>query len=343
VAPMRQDDGAVLTRPARVAAVRRLSGRHSRPRAAVESILRATAVLLDVPVVSVALVDDSHELVWVTSAPEQHRERAYTIDRSLCAIVVAAGEEVAISDVRGGEELTGDVDGAAIASLRGVESYLGVPLIVDGDLCLGTVCAYGDGIQEWTERERLGLRHVTEAVAQLLAPIAQGREHDERRVRGLERDMQRLLAEHSAVRRVATIAAHSREPHAVFQAVVEELSHLLDHAPVLLARLRHGEVVPIAAAPGTTEDEQTDMCAAWADASGPASDCSGVVANGDGSIAGAPVSVGGNVWGVLLAEVSEGRDADPVDRLEQFTELLTIAIENARQRRRLTAWAGLES
>jgi GAF domain-containing protein len=53
--------------------------------------------------------------------------------------------------------------------------------------------------------------------------------------------------------------------------------------------------------------------------------------------------VGGNPWGVLLAEVSETRDGNPVGPLEQFTELLAIAIENARQRRRLTAWAGLES
>ena len=340
---MRQNVGAVLTRPARVAAVRRLSGRHVRARAAVESILRAAAVLLEVPAVSVALVDDSHELVWVTSSPDRHRQWSYPLDRSLCAVVVAAGEEVAISDVRGDEELAGDVDAETIASLRGVDSYLGVPLVVDGDLCLGTVCAYGDGMHAWTDAQRLGLRHVTEAVAQLLAPIARGRERDERRVRGLERDMQRLLAEHSAVRRIATMAAHSREPHAVFQAAVEELSHLLDHAPVLLARLRHGEVLPIAAAPGTTEDEQTDMCAAWRDAHGPVAACSAVVPNGDESIAGAPVSVGGNPWGVLLAEVSETRDGNPVDPLEQFTELLAIAIENTRQRRRLTAWAGLES
>lgn len=338
---MRQHDGAVLTRPARVAAVRRLSGRHVRARAAVESVLRAAAVLLDVPAVSVALVDDSHELVWVTSAPARHREWTYPIDRSLCAIVVAAGEELAISDLSGGDELAGDIDAEAIASVRGVESYLGIPLVVDGDLCLGSVCAYGDGTHEWTDPQRLGLRHVTEAVAQLLAPIAQGRERDERRVRGLERDMERLLAEHSAVRRVATIAAHSRDPHAVFEAVVEELSHLLDHAPVLLARLRHGEVVPIAAAPGTTEDEQADMCAAWLEASGPVAVCSAVVADGEESIAGAPISVGGNPWGVLLADVSEGRAANPVDPLEQFTEILAIAIDNARQRRRLTQWAGI--
>ena len=340
---MRQHDGAVLTRPARVAAVRRLSGRHVRARAAVESILRAAAVLLDVPVVSVALVDDAHELVWVSSAPERHREWTYPIGRSLCAVVVAAGEEVAISDVRGNESVAGDIDAEAIAALRGVESYLGVPLVVEGDLCLGTVCAYGDGTHAWTDGQRLGLRHVTEAVAVLLAPIAQGRDRDERSVRGLERDMERLLAEHSAVRRVATIAAHSREPHAVFHAVVEELSHLRGHAPVLLARFRHGEVEPIAAAPGTSEDEQADMCAAWRDASGPVAVCSAVVENGDESIAGAPISVGGSPWGVLLAEVSEARDANPVEPLEQFTELLAIAIDNARQRRRLTAWAGLET
>lgn len=339
---MRQLDGAVLSRPARVTAVRRLSGRHVRARAAVESLLRAAAVLLDVPTVSVALVDDSHELVWVTSAPERHRAWTCSIDRSLCAVVVAAGEEVAISDVSGDEALAGELDLDDIVSLRGVESYLGIPLVVDGELCLGSVCAYGEGLHQWTAAQRVGLRHVTEAVAQLLAPIAQGRDRDERRLRGLERDMQRLVAEHAALRRVATIAAHSRDPQAVFQAVVAELSALLDHAPVLLARLERGAIAPIAAAPGLAEDRQAQMCATWHDASGPVAACSAVVGEGEGDrpIAGAPVSVGGGPWGVLLAEVPQGRGGNPVEPLEQFTELLAIAVDNARQRRRLTAWAG---
>ena len=336
---MRQLDGAVLTSPARVAAVRRFSGRHVRARAAVESILRAAAVLLDVPTVSVALVDDAHELVWVTSSPEQHRAWSYPIERSLCAVVVAGGEEVVTSDVRGDSDLAADVDLEAIVATRGVESYLGVPLVVDGDLCLGSVCAYGDGRQSWTDAQRLGLRHVTDAVAQLLAPIAQGRDRDERRLRGLERDMQRLLAEHSAVRRVATIAAHSREPQAVVEAVVEELSALLGQAPALLARLRRNELVPIAAAPGTSEAQQDEMCAAWRDASGPVAACSAVVGEGSRRVAGAPISVGGSPWGVLLATVPEVTDANPVEPLEQFTELLAIAVDNARQRRRLTAWS----
>jgi GAF domain-containing protein len=341
---MRQDDGAVLTHPARVAAVRRLSGRHTRTRAAVESILRAAAVLLDVPTVSVALVDDAHELIWVTSAREQPQSWSYPIERSLCAVVVAGGEEVATGDVRGDEGLAGRVDLDAIVSLRGVESYLGAPLVVDGDLCLGSVCAYGDGTHAWTEAERLGLRHITEAVAQLLAPIAQGRDRDERRSRGgLERDMQGLLAEHAAVRRVATIAAHSREPQAVFQAVVDELSSLLDDAPVLLGRLHDNEVVPVAAAPATSDAEQAEMCATWRDASGPVAACSAVVGDGDERVAGAPVAVGGVRWGVLLASVGERRGENPVERLEPFTELLAIAIDNARQRRRLAQWAGVPS
>ena len=333
-------DGAVLTRPARVAAVRRLSGRHMRARSAVESMLRAAAVLLDVPTVSVALVDDAHELIWVSSTPERPGAWTYPIERSLCAIVVAGGEELAVADVRAGWDAAEEIDLEAIVTLRGVESYLGVPLVVDGDLCLGSVCAYGDGIEEWTDAQRLGLRHVTEAVAQLLAPIAQGRDRDERRVRGLERDMQRLLAEHAAVRRVATTAAQSREPQAVFQAVVDELSTLLDDAPTTLARLHQGEVVPIAASAATSEDEQARMCASWRDASGPVAACSAVVADDGDPIAGAPIAVGGAPWGVLLATVPKARGANPVEPLEQFTELLAIAVDNARQRRRLAAWAG---
>ena len=337
---MRQDDGAVLTRPARVAAVRRLSGRHLRARAAAESLLRAAAVLLDVPTVSVALVDDSHELVWVTNAPERHRGWTYPIERSLCAIVVAAGEEVAISDVGGAQELANGADMSEIVALRGVKSYLGVPLVVEGDLCLGSVCAYGEGVHAWTDSQRLGLRHITEAVAQLLAPIADGRERDERRVQGLERDMQRLLAEHSAIRRVATIAAHSRDPEAVFDAVVGELSALLGDAPVLLARLQRGELVPAASASGTSEAQQAALCAAWREAEGPLAACSAVVGDEGERVAGAPITVGGAPWGVLLATAPDSGTGNPVEPLEQFTELLAIAIDNARQRRRLAAWAG---
>ncbi len=152
--------------------------------------------------------------------------------------------------------------------------------------------------------------------------------------------MQQLLAEHAAVRRVATIAAHSREPQAVYQAVVEELSALLGQAPALLARFRRDELVPIAAAPGTSEDQQEEMCAAWRDASGPVAACSAVVGEGSERLAGAPIAVGGSPWGILLATVPDVADANPVEPLEQFTQLLAIAVDNARQRRRLTAWSG---
>ena len=127
-------------------------------------------------------------------------------------IVVASGDEVALSDVREEAQALATIDVESTVSLRGVESYLGVPVMVDGGLCLGSVCAYGDGNAPWTERQRVGLRHITEAVAAVLEPIAQGRDRDARRMRaGLEPDMERLVAKHAAVRRVATIAAQTRE------------------------------------------------------------------------------------------------------------------------------------
>ena len=283
-------------------------------------------------------------MVWVTSAPERHRAWSYPLRRSLCAIVVASGDEVAISDVREETQALATIDVEAIVSLRGVESYLGVPVMVDGGLCLGSVCAYGDGIAPWTERQRVGLRHITEAVAAVLEPIAQGRDRDARRMRaGLERDMERLVAEHAAVRRVATIAAQTRETQPVFDAVVVEVSGLLDGAPVVLGQLRAGDIFPVAAAGGVIEERGAAMCGVWRDASGPVAACSAVVGDRGDRVAGAPITVGGVPWGVLLAGVDQARGGNPVEPLEEFTELLAIAIDNAQQRRRLSRWPRIDS
>jgi GAF domain-containing protein len=109
---------------------------------------------------------------------------------------------------------------------------------------------------------------------------------------------------------------------------------------VVLARLHRDGTAPVVASPGTGEERQERMCAAWRDASGPIAACSAVVGDGDDQVAGAPIVVGGAPWGVLLAPVPHNREGNPVAPLEQFTELLAIAVDNARQRRRLAAWAG---
>ncbi|HWE14476.1 MAG TPA: GAF domain-containing protein [Solirubrobacteraceae bacterium] len=174
------------------------------------------------------------------------------------------------------------------------------------------------------------------------------------------RDELRALADgQAALRRVATLVAHSAPPDDVFAAVVKEVGQLLPVDLVGMGRYAPDRSQTIVASWGgaverfpvgsrvslggqnlativfdTGRPARTDN---YADASGPV----GVAARESGfrSAVGTPIIVEGRVWGVVIAGSSGQRPlpADTEARLANFTELLATAIANAESRAALAA------
>jgi len=174
-------------------------------------------------------------------------------------------------------------------------------------------------------------------------------------------DLQQLAEQQSALRRVATIVAQGAEPDAVFGAVVEEAPRLLGVSAIslwrweaegqlftLMATTRRGDslvsvgsTMPLSASPigglvvGNGQSVRVDDWSAFATTMGrrPPGRLGPAVA--------AAVLVEGETWGVLSAFADQGQDlpAWAERQLVDFTDLLGIAIANARVRDQLRALA----
>ena len=171
----------------------------------------------------------------------------------------------------------------------------------------------------------------------------------------------RLSADQAALRRVATLVARAVPPEEVFAAVVEEVGRLL---PVDFADLGRCEpdgtitfvagwgktraVFPVGARLKLGGKNATTLVAqsgrpvrveSYADASGPIG--APTSETGVRSAIGTPVTVDGQLWGVMAAgwSLEEPMPADTEPRLAQFTDLLETAIANAEARAEVTRLA----
>src|SRR5262249_51845841 len=156
-------------------------------------------------------------------------------------------------------------------------------------------------------------------------------------------DLQRLLEEQAALRRVATLVATGARPEDVFAAVAEEVGRLLPVNSSTMARFEPDEtLVTLAswAADGAPSPVgvggplrgtnvgwkvfQTGDAARIDDYSA-AIDPIGVAAREADmkSAVGSPIVVEGQLWGVITARSTEAPlPADTGDRLSSFTELV---------------------
>ena len=203
--------------------------------------------------------------------------------------------------------------------------------------------------------------------AATLAGLARlrARETDRRR-REVEvsRDELGVLAEHqAALRRVATCVARGASPSEVFTAVSDELARCL-HA-VNAGLLRYdpdgtGYIVDVQYEPGVTHmpvtgeriplagDDvgalvlrtgRTARIDSHDDVGGP--EAARIRDAGIGSIVGAPITIGGRVWGAAIIGTStrEPLPPDAEDRLGDFSDLVATAIANAETRAELRVLA----
>jgi len=165
-----------------------------------------------------------------------------------------------------------------------------------------------------------------------------------------------LADEQAALRRVATLVARGEPPREVFAAVAREVGRLLPSGLTLIGRYEDGAVTGIAGWNATGEPVQTtarvqiggrNVTTAVYQTGRPArldsyADASGDTAadareRGFSSAVGAPISVEGRLWGIIVAASTDGQMMPPntEERLGYFTELMATAIANAEAREEL--------
>jgi PAS domain S-box-containing protein len=240
------------------------------------------------------------------------------------------------------------LDGEMAAGVRsaGVHSAVGVPIIVEGELwgVIATGALRGESLPDDIEAR-------LEEFTRLLAAAISGAQARE--------ELDRIVDEQSALRRIATLVAQDAEPQLIFDAVCLETGRLLDASTVNLARFSDdgfnvtmagwshrgvhvptGSVLPLdgdsinslvreTRAPGRYDSYE---------------DAEGVLATrlrelGVRSEVGAPVIVDGRVWGILVAGTDQPeRLPDGIEqRLAVFAELIATAVSNASKRGELLA------
>ena len=225
---------------------------------------------------------------------------------------------------------------------HGFRSMVGSPIFVEGRLW-GTIFVSSQDLLPRDTEERL--EKFTELIATAIANAAT------RQVRA------QLAEEQGALRRVATLVAGGAEPVAVFSAVAEEVAHVLDVALSAVVRYEPdgtatevgawGNENPFPVGTSWKLDETvvpalvaaTRLPARVSNYAGVPGEVSTVLTRDAGihSAVGAPILVGGHLWGVMmaLATAEQPLPDDTETRLAAFTELIATAISNTTARSEL--------
>ncbi len=239
--------------------------------------------------------------------------------------------------VEGYDDASGEA--AEIARRHGWRSSIAAPIIVEGRLW-GVMLVATKRLESFPAGAEERLAAFTDLVATALAN-AQAHE-----------GLRRFGEEQAALGRVATLVAAGSAPEQVFRAVVEEVSSLLGLERVELVQYNgdvRGTVIassgdhPFLAGTTWSLDDPSVMAtvartrrAARVD---DYTDLKGEIAQaaraaGFQSAIGAPITVEGRLWGVIIAIST---DPKPIPdrseaRLGQFTELVATAVANAESR-----------
>ncbi len=324
------------------------------------AVAEEAARILDVLSVSVVRYEPDGASVVVASFndPSFRVRSRWPLDpHSLNAMVLETARPARIDDY---SELPGPVAGAA--RLSGVHSGVGVPIVVDGKVWgmaavgrrrprealpsftgsyTGRIVLAAEPTDE--VEERLGA--FTELVAM---SIARAQAQD---------DLRRLVEEQASLRRVATLVAEAASPGKIFEAVADEVAHILELNMVEMVRYEPDGTATVIGASGDhpfpvgsrwTLDGPSVM-ASVLDTGRPArvddySELPGLIATaargaGFRSAVGAPIIVEGHTWGTIIA-ISTGQEPVPERsevRLSQFTDLVATAVSNATARADLIA------
>jgi signal transduction histidine kinase len=262
-------------------------------------------------------------------------------DPGLVASLQRTGQPLRIEDYR---QISSAISG--LAREIGIGRAAGVPVLVSGRVWGAVVVAAGHEHRPLPAGTLDRLAVFTELMATAIA-------NSDART-----EIERLAQEQAALRRMATLVAQGADTGEVFAAVAREVSEVMH--------------LPVAAVQRYEDDQTTTVIAAWSDRPHPFQPgtrwpyhAAGLAARlrqtgragrvvdysyrrgafaakarevGLHSVAAAPITVDGAVWGLVTIASTDGPLPDQVeDRLAEFTELLATAIANTQSRTELSA------
>jgi PAS domain S-box-containing protein len=308
------------------------------------AVAAEVAQLLDLPLVEMSRYEPDGTATVIGAVGEHAFETGtnWTLDGpSLAAQVKRTGRPARVDDYA---DVPGRIGDAARAT--GVHAGVGAPIVVGGEVW-GVVSAGGGARVPLPPDAEGRLSQFTELVATAISNT-QARQ-----------ELQRLLDEQAALRRLATLVAEGAEPRAVFDAVAEETGQLLGATTVNLAHFTpdgvnvtisgwslRGVHVPTGTRLPIDGDSinaivrrtaRPARCDTYEDVEGELA--AHLRRLGIRSEVGAPVVVEGHVWGALIAGTDElaPLPRGTEDRLAEFAELVATAVANATARSELLA------
>jgi PAS domain S-box-containing protein len=154
---------SLLTRPDRLAALRRTALLDTPPEEAFDRLTRMAARLLGTPVSLISLVADDHQYFKsATGLPEPWASRrSNPISFSFCGQVVATGEPLVLEDARRHPLLRHN----PVIRELGWVAYAGVPLVTREGHTIGALCVIDKTPRLWSERDIALLQDLSASVA----------------------------------------------------------------------------------------------------------------------------------------------------------------------------------
>jgi signal transduction histidine kinase len=313
-----------------------------------QTVFTAVAVeaarILGVGAVSLISYDPETELF--TKIFGTHGERAAVPDGGSwgldqCpegALILRTGGPVRIDDWT---RIPGPV--AARHREQGFGQCVAAPIVLDGTHW-GHIAAFGEAGQNLPPRCEAQLADFTHLMA---SALSNARTRDE--LRGLAE------RQGAALRRVATLVAQQASAPVIFDAVAGEASRALGVARVDVGRCDSGGSVTLLGSTGRSDVQhdhtfsRTGECVAakvmqsgtaarmddWATLA--AADAKVAAEEGFRSAVGAPITVDGTLWGVIVVLSDEFLHRDTETRLTDFTHLVASSISNVHARNSLIA------
>jgi len=173
---------SLLTRPDRLAALRRTALLDTPPEEAFDRLTRMAARLLGTPVSLISLVADDHQFFKsATGLPESWASRRVNpISFSFCGQVVATGEPLVLEDARRHPLLRHN----PVIRELGWVAYAGVPLVTRQGHTIGALCVIDKTPRLWSERDIALLQDLAASVAteiELRTEIAERRQAEQGR------------------------------------------------------------------------------------------------------------------------------------------------------------------
>lgn len=308
------------------------------------AVAEQVARLLDVPAISMVRFEPDRTSTAIAVYGEENPFGAgarFTPHPGVMLQVRETGRPARLEDYA-------DSIGPTTARLRaaGISSGVGVPIVVE-DAVWGAMIALAPGEKSLPAGIETRLASFTELVATAIANT-QARQ-----------DLRSLVAEQSALRRLATQVARGEEPSAAFSAVCQETGRLFGATSTNLAHftpdgfnltmagwslrdthIPTGTKLPLVGETINVAVHRTAAPARVDSYEGAPGELAALIRErGIRSEVGAPVIVEGRVWGTLI--VGWDTDEPPPEgteaRLAAFAELIATAVANATARSELIA------